>query len=115
MDRLALIASSDALLIPSRWHAGSLVALQAMAAGRPVLAARGDAGPDLARAGAFVIHENTSRGWRETLETLDLAALDRSAARRHAEAAEARFAAAWIALLAAVSPVSGAERGRVAA
>ncbi len=90
-----VFAEADALVIPARWEASSLRALQAMAAGVPVFTAPTDAARGLAGAGVVVLAENTSRGWRELLEHCDRRTVDIGSGRRHAATAEAKFAAAW--------------------
>lgn len=96
-EPLAAMASVDAVLMPSRWEAYGLVALEARAAGRPVLVTPVDGLVDHVRAGAIAV-PGTAGDWAEALETLtaktpDLHAL--LAARRNAAKAPERFAASW--------------------
>ncbi len=98
-DRRAAFAAADGLAVPARFDASGLVALEALAAGLPVLTAPIDASAALVRAGALVVPENSSRGWREALARCDLRTVDIEGGRRHAEQTEARFAEAWCALI----------------
>ncbi|MBV7379838.1 glycosyltransferase family 4 protein [Maritimibacter dapengensis] len=94
------MASVDAVAMPSRWEAYGLVALEARAAGRMLLASPLDGLNDHIAAGAHPVRDNSVRGWSETLTALDrpdIAKLDR--ARSDANAASARFAQSWTLLL----------------
>ncbi|SEQ03216.1 Glycosyltransferase Family 4 [Loktanella sp. DSM 29012] len=91
----AAYAAVDAVVMPSRWEAYGLVAIEALAAGRPVIAAAIDGLRDHAALGAMLYDETSPK------------ALDRSLTQRHIAAArhltaglEDRFVACWDNLLA---------------
>lgn len=100
-DTSMALAEVDAVAMPSRWEPYGLVALEAMAAGRPVLASRVDGLNDHVRAGAVDIGENTVQGWAIFLEKFDLSTLAarRGPCRAHAKRAETAFINNWNMLL----------------
>ena len=69
-DTAAALAASDVVAMPSRWEPYGLVALEAMAARRPVLCARVDGLSDHIANGAIDIGGNSADGWRDALRTL---------------------------------------------
>jgi glycosyltransferase involved in cell wall biosynthesis len=91
----------DVIAMPSRWEPYGLVAIEAMAAGRPVVCSRADGLSGHIAAGAIDVGENSARGWADRLEQLAGADLSLVAARgrRHALGAPSRFADGWNALI----------------
>jgi D-inositol-3-phosphate glycosyltransferase len=67
-DALALC---DVVAMPSRWEPYGLVALEAMAAKRPVICSNVDGLKEHIANGAVPIAENTVQGWRELIEKLN--------------------------------------------
>lgn len=100
----AAVGACDAVLMPSRWEAFGLVALEAQAAGRLLLTSAVDGMAEHARGGAMVIGANTAEAWAE--------AIGRLGSENHAErilrgrfrakTAAHQFAHAWEALFAAL-------------
>ncbi|WP_138466176.1 glycosyltransferase [Poseidonocella sp. HB161398] len=107
-DVATALAGADAVAMPSRWEPYGLVALEAMAAGRPLLAAPVDGLCDHAAAGAIAVAEQTPAAWREAILAL---AEGRSAPvpLGRAAFAEAATAAGWRLLLAEVPAAELAE------
>ncbi len=97
-DPVKVMAGLDAVAMPSRWEAYGLVALEAMTAGRPVLAAHVDGLADHVAAGATPVAEPTVEAWLAGLETL----ADGDFARPRAPVA--RFTHEWNALIARLAP-----------
>ncbi|MCP1199065.1 glycosyltransferase family 4 protein [Notoacmeibacter sp. MSK16QG-6] len=95
------VAQCDAIAMPSRWEPYGLVALEAMAAGRPLLCPRIDGLSDHIRSGATNIGENSVDGWKAFLEKMEAyVELDDSRRlRRAARLAEDRFLLGWNELL----------------
>lgn len=99
-DPVAAMASVDAVAMPSRWEAYGLVALEARAAGRPLLVSPVDGLKDHAEAGAIAIATSGVPGWAAALDRL-ARGIDEDrvlAARRDAAGAARAFAAGWAAL-----------------
>lgn len=103
-DTSKALANVDAVAMPSRWEPYGLVALEAMAAGRTVLATRVDGLNDHIRAGAVDIGENTVQGWSEFLNACDPAVLAARGepCRATAEQAKNEFITQWNSLLASL-------------
>ena len=103
VDPVTAIAAAHAVLMPSRWEAYGLVALEARAAGRLVLASNIDGLQDHIASGAVAVAETTVTAWQDALRTLAAAdetrRLDVARARRDAAAAPAHFAAGWADLI----------------
>ena len=101
-DPAAAMAGCDLVAMPSRWEPYGLVALEAMAAGRPVICARVDGLATHISAGAIDVGENTPDGWAARLRRLDQLALPAAAVRGRCRAnvARTRFVGAWDALIA---------------
>lgn len=96
-DVAGAMAACDAVVMPSRWEPFGLVALEAFAAGRPLLCSAADALAGHAGGGATVVGDNTHFGWADMfghLAGFDLAA-GVAVARRRAFAIEGRFASSW--------------------
>ncbi|WP_068116387.1 glycosyltransferase [Tropicimonas marinistellae] len=87
-DPAAAMATLDAVAMPSRWEAYGLVALEARAAGRPLLVSPVDGLKDHAAQGARVVSGGTLESWQASLE--QLAAIGPA---MHIETARARAAA----------------------
>lgn len=100
-DPVRAMAAVDAVAMPSRWEPYGLVALEAMAAGRPLLVAPIDGMLDHVEAGAFPVPDLTPEAWGRALTDLSGGEelCDTSGARDYAEGAEARFVAGWRSLL----------------
>jgi glycosyltransferase involved in cell wall biosynthesis len=100
-DPAVMMASLDAVAMPSRWESYGLVCLEARAAGRPVLVARVDGLLDQIADGATPVRGLSVDDWTHAL--LHLAAggaqAGRVAARDAARAHGARFAASWSAMI----------------
>jgi len=100
-DPVHAMSAVDAVAMPSRWEPYGLVALEAMAAGRPILVAPTDGMLDHVEAGAFPVPDLTPEAWGKALTDLcgGEVQYDASGARAYAEGAEARFVAGWRSLL----------------
>lgn len=103
-DVAGAMARCDAVVMPSRWEPYGLVALEAFAAGRPLIASTADALAGHARAGGIAVGDGSHFGWADVLSRLPTMDLDAGVrrARLHAAAAEAWFAKNWQALLASL-------------
>jgi glycosyltransferase involved in cell wall biosynthesis len=115
-DVASAMARSDAVVMPSRWEPYGLVALEAFAAGRPLLCSTADALAGHVRAGAIGVGDGSHFGWADLfshLPTLDLDAGVRRA-RLHAATAEVRFAKNWEALLAGFGARTALAESRAA-
>lgn len=111
-DPAAAMAACDAVLMPSRWEAFGLVALEAQAAGRLVVVSGVDGLAEHLRGGAVSVGANTSAAWGETLSRLSRSPHAERVMRGRIRGREAagEFARAWQALLREVSaPVSVAR------
>ncbi|MEL6576173.1 MAG: glycosyltransferase [Pseudomonadota bacterium] len=97
----AAMEACDAVLMPSRWEAFGLVALEAQAAGRLLVVSGTDGLAEHQRHGAVSVGANTVEAWEETLRILragneaERILRGRQRARRAAPA----FEAAWLTLL----------------
>jgi glycosyltransferase involved in cell wall biosynthesis len=99
-DPVAAMAAVDAIAMPSRREPYGLVALEALAAGRPLLVSRADGLRDHAENGAVAVGAPTVEAWAEALRHLTAqAAPQTGAARARAAGAGRRFAGGWAALL----------------
>lgn len=103
-DTSKAIAQCDAIAMPSRWEPYGLVALESMAAGRPLLCPRVDGLNDHIENGATNIGENSVEGWVAFLETMDIDVSTKTSdhLRRAARVAEDRFLLGWNELLGSV-------------
>lgn len=102
----AAMAGVDAIAMPSRWEPYGLVALEARAAGRRLLAAPVDGLTDHIRDGALAVTPNTPDGWARALEALASRDISQKVKRARATAlcADRRFADAWHDLIAQYLP-----------
>ena len=87
-DPAAAMATVDIVAMPSRWEAYGLVALEARAAGRPLLVAPVDGLKDHAEEGARLVSGGTLESWKSALEQISSAG-----PALHIETARARAAA----------------------
>lgn len=105
-DPTALLANADAVLMPSRWEAFGQVAVEARAAGRPLIAAAVDGLPEqiTPEAGLLVTPDDPAAlaAAIASLAGRDLAAMG-AAGRRTAEGLFERHCAAWDGLLERIS------------
>ena len=100
-DPAAALASVDAVAMPSRREPYGLVALEAMAAGRPLLVSTADGLRDHAALGAVPVNALSVDAWTAALRTL-CAAPDYAragVAKQRVMQAEDRFAQGWQLLL----------------
>ncbi len=95
------MASCDVIAMPSRYEPYGLVALEAMAAGRPVIASGADGLAGHIANGAVGVGDNTPDGWARALNELDINDFRRGAVspRKQAKEAEQSFADRWLRLL----------------
>lgn len=100
-DPISAMAAVDAVAMPSRWEPYGLVALEAMASGRPMLVAPIDGMLDHVEAGAYPVPHFTVEAWaRALMDLCDGEILcDTSRARAYAKGAEAQFVLGWQRLL----------------
>lgn len=100
-DPCAAMAAVDAVAMPSRREPYGLVALEAMAAGRPLLVSQADGLIDHAALGALAVTDFSVEAWSHALSDLIVAsdATKPLAARQRVALAEDRCAASWSALL----------------
>lgn len=66
----AAMQAVDAVVMPSRWEAYGLVAIEARAAGRPVLVSGEDGLDDQAQDGAIRVHMYNKTAWANAMSTL---------------------------------------------
>lgn len=104
----AAMAACDMIAMPSRWEPYGMVAIEAMAAARPLVCSRADGLLGHIRAGAIDVGENTATGWTARLRQLDSLENWPNAAstRAHAQDATSRFVAGWSALIEATASSS---------
>jgi glycosyltransferase involved in cell wall biosynthesis len=95
-DPAAAMAKCDLVAMPSRWEPYGLVAIEAMAAGRPLLTTRCDGLADHIRNGAIDVGQNTPGAWVDAL--VELSQDDEREVFRCVVDAE-HFAASWQTLL----------------
>lgn len=95
------LADVDAVLVPSRWEAFGLVALEAQAAGRLVLTSGVDGLARTLRHGAVEVAPMTREAWAEAISAA--CGMDRASGalrgRARARAASGAFAACWTRLV----------------
>lgn len=100
-DPAAAMAELDAVLMPSRWEPYGLVALEARAAGRLLVANRIDGLNDHVEAGAIAVADPTVEHWAEAIEAMQNISMPRilSFARDDAAGAGALCVRRWNTLL----------------
>ncbi|WP_174801302.1 glycosyltransferase family 4 protein [Martelella limonii] len=97
----AAMADCDLIAMPSRYEPYGLVALEAMAAGRPVAASLADGLSGHVRNGGFGVGDNSPEGWARFLQAFEINTFRRGAVslRERAKEAEQVFAERWLRLL----------------
>ena len=110
------MAECDIIAMPSRWEPYGLVAIEAMAASRPLICSRADGLADHIAAGAYDVRENTPQGWAARLRQFDQFDLwpDSVRSRRHALNVRRRFFEDWKRLLGGTAGL-GSEEVRASA
>ena len=108
----AAMAACDVIAMPSRWEPYGLVALEAMAASRPLVCSRVDGLDTHIAGGAIEVATNTPGGWVEVLSALPNIDLDLATTRGRltAQAARKRFIVAWTDLIQKVARTQDDER-----
>ncbi len=101
----AAMSEIDAVVMPSRWEAYGLVAIEALAAGRVVLVSAVDGLTDHEPRGAHVVHATSVRSWSRAIDRLAAGDLAPSTPRNAAEVdtLETCFATLWLGLLATLN------------
>ncbi|GGE62431.1 glycosyltransferase [Actibacterium pelagium] len=94
----AAIASVDAVLMPSRWEAFGLVALEARSAGRPMVLTKVDGLADQATDGVTTLKGHVASAWSDAIAALSKQAPQGDIAASTANA-EAVFAEGWSSLI----------------
>lgn len=90
------LAGCHAIAMPSRWEPYGLVALEAMAAQRPVFCSNADGLRQHIRNGALAVHENSLDGWVEFLRAFaNLGIRAPAVSTRCAAGAELKFTSSW--------------------
>jgi glycosyltransferase involved in cell wall biosynthesis len=100
-DPVAAMRCVDAVVMPSRWEAYGLVAIEARAAGRPVLVSGVDGLDDQAADGAIRVHVYNATAWKNAMAELATYGAP-SQSRPNPKHAEQDFAARWADVLARV-------------
>ncbi|ETX12929.1 glycosyl transferase [Roseivivax halodurans JCM 10272] len=95
---VAALSGVDAVAMPSRWEPFGLVALEARAAGRTVIAAHVDGLADQAFEGVLPVPSPTLEAWAAAIRTVSRLPFDQNRALGH----ETRTAAKWSTLLVAI-------------
>lgn len=100
-DPVAALRSVDAVAMPSRREPYGLVALEAMAAGRPLLVSCADGLLDHAANGAIAVETLSVAAWTNALRDLHRAPdmVRAAAGKAEVKQAEERFARAWAEML----------------
>ncbi len=114
-DQAAAVAACDVVAMPSRWDAGGVEAVEAMAASRPVICAPCDGAAVHLDGGAIDVGQNTPGSWVEVLSHLadrDLNAI-RADSRLHAQTVRKQHAQAWVELI--YSAIGASEGEKLAA
>lgn len=106
-------ANVDVVLMPSRWEAYGLVAVEALSAGRQLFCANTDGMRDHARGGAMLIDGGSVSAWTEVINA-DIApdaALVNGADYRNDDVLERAFAASWRSLIFALCALPRKKTG----
>ena len=69
-DPVAAMSAVDAVVMPSRWEAYGLVAIEALSAGRPLLVSAVDGLTDHETLGAQLVHAPSIRSWSNAINKL---------------------------------------------
>lgn len=97
------LSGVDAVALPSRWEAFGLVALEARAAGRAVLASDIDGLPSSAGPSAVLVSHSTPQAWTQALSDL-IGTRGAATDPTRADGAEEAFITAWTDLVKACGP-----------
>lgn len=97
-DPVAAMTGLDAVVMPSRWEAYGLVAIEALAAGRRLLVNNVDGLADHVAQGATMVDDLTIKRWQAALEELS-SALPQHRGAGQAHHYERHFANCWKALI----------------
>jgi D-inositol-3-phosphate glycosyltransferase len=100
-DPLAAFSDADVVLMPSRWEAYGLVAVEGLSAGRQVFCSNTDGLRDHADAGAILVSGRTASAWTAVIEAAQSEARipHQSGSIRVDNVLERRFSKAWSALV----------------
>lgn len=103
----AAFANVDAVLMPSRWEAYGLVAVEALSAGRQLFCANTDGMRDHAFGGAVLINGGSVSAWTEVINDRKVpdAVSIKTATYRTSDMLEKNFAALWNSLISELSGV----------
>jgi glycosyltransferase involved in cell wall biosynthesis len=95
------VAACDIIAMPSRWEPYGLVAVEAMAAGRPLVCSRVDGLAMAIAGGGIDVGENTPDGWATKLSMLSQSDVTEAASKgpAHALAMHKAFVAGWTRLI----------------
>ncbi len=96
-DPIAAFSDVDVVLMPSRWEAYGLVAIEALSAGKQVFCSNTDGLKDHADAGAILVSGRTASAWAAVIETAQSEAYipHQSGSIRIDSVLERRFSKAW--------------------
>jgi D-inositol-3-phosphate glycosyltransferase len=96
------MAECDIVAMPSRWEPYGMIAIEAMAAGRPVLCSRVDGLKNHIQNGAIAVAENTPEQWAARIAGVTEFEIARAIelGRRRAAGANARLVEGWRGLIA---------------
>jgi D-inositol-3-phosphate glycosyltransferase len=103
---VAAMSEVDAVVMPSRWEAYGLVAIEALSAGRTLLVSAVDGLIDHEPLGAHVVHASSVRSWSNAIDKLVSGDLPPARPNQGLEndTLEARFEHMWQKLLGALNP-----------
>ena len=104
-------AEVDAVVMPSRWEAYGLVAIEALSAGRPVICADIDGMRDHAESGAKVVPLESADDIQHALHCAIAGGLPLDAARRFSGMFEDAFLDAWQELIESLTDQTGCQDG----
>lgn len=104
VDPLVAMANVDAVVMPSRWEAYGLVAIEALAARRKLLVADIDGLRDHIAYGAQAVQDQSVAAWKNEIENLlAQGPADTPASAARADSFEAEFAKSWQEMLAGLN------------
>ncbi|QQA44725.1 glycosyltransferase family 4 protein [Pelagovum pacificum] len=96
-DPAAAMADIDAVVMPSRWEAYGIVAIEALAARRPLLVNRVDGLIDHLELGAIPVGANSVVAWRDAISSLSVSG--EASSYRASEMLEKTFTSRWATLV----------------
>ncbi len=100
VDPTAAYSSVDAVLMPSRWEAFGLVALEARAAGRPIYCSRVDGLLDQIQHGAIGVQDQSLTAWSRVIRAASTTIpVGLESTRDAVSRSDSAFAASWSMLL----------------